>query len=117
MTDLEAVTGWVEGYVRAWNSNDPAEIGALFAADAAYYTAPYREPWRGRDTIIAEWLARKDAPGEATFSWFPVVVTPELSVVQGTTVYPSTTYSNLWLLRLDQVGQAREFTEWWMEQS
>jgi hypothetical protein len=117
MTDLEALTGWVEGYVRAWNTNDPADIGALFAADAAYYTAPFREPWRGRDTIVAEWLARKDEPGETTFTWFAVTVSPELSIVQGTTVYPSVVYSNLWLIRLDGVGQCREFTEWWMEHS
>jgi hypothetical protein len=23
-------------------------------------------------------------------------------------------YSNLWALRLDRSGQARQFTEWWM---
>jgi uncharacterized protein (TIGR02246 family) len=57
MTDLEAVTDWVSGYVRAWNSNDPAGIGDLFAEDAAYYTAPFEEPWRGRETIVKHWLA------------------------------------------------------------
>ncbi|GGM31105.1 YybH family protein [Dactylosporangium sucinum] len=114
MTDLEAVTQWVDGYVRAWNSNDPAEIGGLFAEDAAYYTAPFRDPWRGRDAIVAGWLDRRDQPGEASFTWFPVIVGPDLSIVQGTTVYPTATYSNLWLIRLDTVGQCREFTEWWM---
>jgi len=114
MTDLEAVTLWVDGYVRAWNTNDPAGIGELFAEDAAYYTAPYREPWRGRDTIVSQWLARRDEPGETSFSWYPVTVTPELSILQGTTVHPTETYSNLWLIRLDTVGQCREFTEWWM---
>jgi hypothetical protein len=116
MTDLEAVTGWVEGYVRAWNTNDPADIGALFAEDAAYYTAPYREPWRGRAAIVAGWLERRDAAGETAFSWYPVTVGPDLSIVQGTTRYPTVTVSNLWLIRLDTVGQCREFTEWWMEQ-
>jgi uncharacterized protein (TIGR02246 family) len=116
MTDLEAVSQWVGAYVRAWNTNDPADIGALFAEDAAYYTAPYREPWRGRETIVAEWLAHKDAPGKTEFTWFPVTVSPDLSIVQGTTRYPRVRYSNLWLIRLDQVGQCREFTEWWMKQ-
>jgi hypothetical protein len=117
MTDLEAVTGWVEGYVRAWTDNDPAGIGELFAEDAAYYTAPFAEPWRGRDAIVAEWRQRRDAAGEWSFSWFPVTVSPELSVVQGVTTYPTVTYSNLWLIRLDTVGRCREFTEWWMEQT
>ncbi|GAA2343513.1 nuclear transport factor 2 family protein [Dactylosporangium salmoneum] len=115
MTDLEAVTRWVEGYMRAWSSNTSDDIAALFAEDAAYYPAPYAEPWRGRDAIVAEWLARRDAPGQTSFSWFPVTVGPDLSVIQGTTTYPHATYSNLWLIRLDTVGQCREFTEWWME--
>jgi uncharacterized protein (TIGR02246 family) len=117
MTDLDAVTGWVEGYIRAWNSNDPEQIAALFAEDAAYYPAPFSEPWRGRDTIVTEWLAHRDEPGDTTFTWFPVTVSPDLSIVQGVTTYPDRAYSNLWLIRLDTVGQCREFTEWWMRQS
>ncbi|MEV8513637.1 nuclear transport factor 2 family protein [Dactylosporangium sp. NPDC051484] len=117
MTDLEAVTRWVEGYVRAWHTNDPDDIGELFAEDAAYYPAPYREPWRGRDTIVRQWLGRVDASGEAAFTWFPITVGPDLSILQGTTTYPSVVYSNLWLIRLDTVGQCREFTEWWMRQT
>lgn len=115
MTDLEAVTGWVAGYVRAWNSNDPDDIAVLFAEDAAYYTAPFAAPWRGREVIVAEWLRRRDKSGETTFAWHPVTVGPELSIVQGVTTYPDRVYSNLWLIRLDIVGQCREFTEWWMQ--
>jgi hypothetical protein len=38
-------------------------------------------------------------------------------VVQGETVYHSLhrTYSNLWVIRLDQEGRCTEFTEWWMQ--
>lgn len=115
MTDLEAVTGWVSGYVQAWNSNDPTEIGELFAEDAAYYTAPFEEPWRGREAIVAQWLRHRDKTGRTTFTWHPVTVGPELSIVQGVATYPRRTFSNLWLIRLDQVGQCREFTEWWMQ--
>ena len=93
MTDLEAVTDWVSGYVRAWHSNDPEEIGELFAQDAAYYPAPYDEPWRGRAAIVRQWLARRDEPGAATFSWHPVTVGPDLSIVQGVTAYPDRTYT------------------------
>ena len=103
---------WVEGYVRAWNSNDPAEIGALFTADAAYYTEPYSAPWRGRDEIVRQWLDRRDEPGEAEFRWQPLTVGPDLAVVQGETRYrtPPRTYSNLWVVRLDAEGRCREFT-------
>jgi uncharacterized protein (TIGR02246 family) len=111
------VRAWVDRYVQAWNSNDPADIGALFSDDAAYYTEPYRQPWRGRDEIVRRWLERKDEPGDTTFRWRPLTVGPEVAVVQGETVYrdPPHTFSNLWVIRLDADGRCTEFTEWWME--
>lgn len=38
---------WIAAYERAWGSNEPDEIGALFTEDALYYPAPFVEPWRG----------------------------------------------------------------------
>lgn len=110
---------WVEAYVRAWDSNDPEEIGALFTDDALYFTEPFAEPWRGRAAIVAGWLERKDEPGQATFEWQPLVATPELSIVTGRATYrdPPLLYSDLWVVRLDPDGRCREFTEWWMEHS
>jgi hypothetical protein len=108
---------WVDGYVQAWNSNDPAEIGALFTQDAAYYTEPYSPPWQGRDEIVGRWLDRKDAPGETEFRWHPLAVSRDVAVVQGVAVYraPPRAYSNLWVIRLDAEGRCTEFTEWWMQ--
>jgi ketosteroid isomerase-like protein len=108
---------WVDGYLQAWNSNDPAEIGALFTQDAAYYTEPYSPPWQGRDEIVGRWLDRKDAPGESEFRWHPLAVNPDVAVVQGVAVYrtPPRAYSNLWVIRLDAEGRCTEFTEWWMQ--
>ena len=60
MGDLAA---WMRGYLRAWVTNDPAEIGELFSGDAAYYTAPSREPWQGREAIVEGWLRDRDEPG------------------------------------------------------
>jgi uncharacterized protein (TIGR02246 family) len=118
MDDAHAsrVDAWVDDYVRAWNSNDPADIRALFAQDAAYYTEPYSPPWRGRDEIVRQWLDRKDEPGQTEFRWHPLAVTPEVAIIQGETVYhtPPHTYSNLWVIRLDAEGRCTEFTEWWM---
>lgn len=115
MTNLDRLTTWINGYVRAWNTNDPADIGQLFTDDALYYTAPFRDPWRGREQVVAEWLDRKDEPGEAAFDWHPVVVTDEVAIIEGTTTYPTETFSNLWVIELDGDGRCRKFTEWWME--
>jgi ketosteroid isomerase-like protein len=115
---MTALADWMAAYERAWSSNDPEEIGALFTNDALYFTTPFREPWRGRAEIVENWLDRKDEPGGWRFEWQPLVETSELAIITGTTTYldPPQIYSNLWVLRLGQDGRCREFTEWWMEQ-
>jgi hypothetical protein len=110
---------WVDDYVGAWTSNDPEDIGRLFTVDAHYYTAPHREPWTGRDGIVAEWVQRKDEPGQWTFRYEVLAVCEDLGFVRGWTGYPAepANYSNLWVIRLASDGRCSEFTEWWMEQS
>jgi hypothetical protein len=112
------VTAWVEAYRRAWESNEPDDIRALFTETAEYRTEPWGEPWRGLDEIVKQWLANKDDPGQTTFEWESLVDSADLGVVQGTTAYRgASTYSNLWVIRFDEAGRASEFTEWWMDQS
>ncbi len=113
-----AVAAWVDRYIAAWNSNDPQDIGRLFTADATYYTAPYREPWRGRDEIVREWIARKDEPQTFSFRYEVLVDGNDPGIVRGWTHYinPLRDYSNLWSIRLDGDGNCSEFIEWWMEQ-
>jgi uncharacterized protein (TIGR02246 family) len=116
MTSLDAVTAWVQNYRVAWESNDPEDIGSLFAEDAAYFTEPYAKPWLGRYQIVTKWLKNKDEPGTTTFEWHPLLVTDDMAIIEATTGYPREVFSNLWVLRLDNSGQARQFTEWWMLQ-
>ena len=115
--DRQALDRWLDGYVRAWETNDPDAIGELFTDDGRYYTAPFREPWRGRDGIVAGWLERKDEPGTWTFCYEVLAVAGDLGFVRGWTRYtnPPTDYSNLWVIRLVPDGRCAEFTEWWME--
>lgn len=116
--DRRDVESWITGYVRAWNTNDPADIARLFTVDAAYYTAPYRTPWSGRDAIIAGWLDRKDEPGTFEFRFEVLAVAHDVGFVRGWTAYhhPPKRYSNLWVIRFAPDGRATEFTEWWMEE-
>jgi SnoaL-like domain len=115
-TDM--LTRWMEGYLRAWTSNAPDDIRALFTEDARYLTDPWGDPVQGQDAIVEDWTARGDEQGTWEFSWSPVAVTDDVAVVQGETRYArGTNYSNLWIIRLDPDGRAREFTEYWMDQS
>ena len=108
---------WIDGYVKAWNSNHPDDIAALFTEDAVYKTGPYDVPWEGRDEIVRGWLARKDEPGNATFRYEIVAARDDLVVVEGRSRYrdPDTEYANLWLFTLDERGRCKSFLEYWME--
>ena len=115
--DAQDLETWVGGYRRAWETNEPADIARLFTEDATYYTAPFREPWRGRDAIVAGWLDRKDEPGRWSFRHEILAVADGLGFVRGWTRYqdPPSEYSNLWVVRLEADGRCSDFTEWWME--
>jgi SnoaL-like domain len=121
VTQTDALTAWMAAYRKAWESNDPADIGALFSEDGVYFKEPFTEPLRGREAIIAMWLENQDAPGTTKFTWKLLSLTDGLAFIQGETDYGTVRYSNLWVIRLvtdeNGGGQATEFTEWWMDQS
>jgi ketosteroid isomerase-like protein len=111
-----AIETWLERYLGAWESNDPGDIGELFADEARYYTAPHREPWTGRDAIVQGWIGRKDEPGTWTFRYEVLGIDGDVAFVRGLTTYDKLPdYSNLWVVRLDDAGRCSEFIEWWME--
>jgi ketosteroid isomerase-like protein len=115
MTESE-VRAWMEGYIKAWSSNDRDDIGQLFTSKGNYFTAPYRQPWSGRENIINGWLDHKDEPGEYEFDYEIMGVSGDTGFVRGWTSYvkEDKDYSNLWVIRLDDNGQCYEFIEWWM---
>ncbi|MGH2729327.1 MAG: SgcJ/EcaC family oxidoreductase [Actinomycetota bacterium] len=116
--DDKAYRQWVEAYVKAWNTNDPSDIGRLFAPDAVYLTEPYARPWQGREEIVTQWLEAKDEPEDTEFAYELIAATDAIGIVKGNTLYKSTgrKYSNLWEIRLDDHGACKEFVEWWMKQ-
>ena len=127
--DSVAAQDWLDRYVQAWLSYDPADISALFTEDVAYRYHPYDEPIVGRETVVASWLGEdttgdastRDEPGtyEATYS--PVAVDGDTVVATGTSHYREQpdgpvvrTYENCFLIRFDADGRCREFTEYYM---
>ncbi len=92
----EPIASWIEGYRRAWESNDPADIRALFTEDSEYRDGPHGEPWIGREQIVERWLAQRDEPGQTRFEWEVLSDDPVLSFVQGVSTYASgRVYDNL----------------------
>jgi uncharacterized protein (TIGR02246 family) len=115
--DRDRVRDWVERYVEAWNSNDRSNIESLFTENAVYLTGPFDEPWEGLDTIVEQWLARKDEPGDTRFVYEVIAVDGDLGVVEGYTQYRSSgeEFANLWLIKLDGAGLCTHYTEYWMQ--
>ncbi len=111
----EVVTAWIEGYVRAWASNDADEIRALFTADASYRTAPHDAPRTGLDAIVDGWIADADSADDHTFRWTLAGISGDTAFVEGETDYAERDdYSNLWVVAFAADGRATAFTEWYM---
>jgi len=122
MFDNTVIDAWLAGYERAWRSDDPREILALFEPDARYHTAPWREPHVGADEIVLWWIEQKNSAVAWTFEYDILAARGNLYVVRGVTRYPEgfepgdspRIYDNIWLVTLTSSGRAAEFVEYWM---
>jgi ketosteroid isomerase-like protein len=124
----EDVQAWLDRYVAAWRSYDPAAIGDLFSEDAEYRYHPYDEPERGRATIVTDWVepaggaSTKDAPDSWDARYEPYVVEGDRAVATGWSRYfaagdtPEKLYHNVYLLEFDGEGRCRSFIEYYVLQ-
>jgi hypothetical protein len=125
-SDIQA---WLDRYVAAWETYDPAAIGDLFAEDAAYRYHPADEPIVGRDAIVASWVtpdgdaSTLDDPGTYAAHYEPYAVEGRRAVAVGWSRYwtdatrttERATYDNCFLLEFDAAGCCRAFTEFFRE--
>ncbi len=107
---------WLTDYVAAWRASDHDQIVALFAPDATYRYSPWRDPIVGAAAIAEAWLKEPDDPDSWSAHYEPLAVDGDLVVSTGQTDYPEEghTYSNMFVLRFDDQGRCREFTDWYM---
>ena len=119
--DTEAVAAWLDGYSQAWGTYDREQIESLFSENAVYFYDPFSEPVRGREAIVADWLADRDEAGTYEGSYRPVLVAGDEAVARGYSRYYNTNgtirdeYDNLFLLRFDADGRCAEYREWYMQ--
>jgi ketosteroid isomerase-like protein len=108
---------WLNRYIAAWRTGDAEEIGGLFAADVVYSYRPFTEPVRGRDAVVADWQRNPDEPGSWSAEYHAVAVEGDTGVSTGESRYPGEgrTFSNVFVVRFNDAGEAREFSEWWVE--
>ena len=114
--DQPTFQAWLDRYIDAWRSSDPAAIGDLFSADATYFYGPYRTPVVGREAIARDWTADPDAPGSWEAEYRPLAIDRDVAVAIGESRYADgRTFSNIFVCRFDADGRCTEFREWFME--
>ena len=119
----ESLQIWLDKYVEAWQTYEPAQIGNLFSEDALYFYSPFDEhnPVRGRDAIVSAWLEEPDAVGSWEARYVPVAVEGNVGVAQGRTRYRQADgtvareFDNIFVLHFDEAGRCTRFTEWYMQ--
>jgi SnoaL-like domain len=120
--DRATVDAWLEAYVSAWKTYDPAAIGNLFSEEAVYRYHPYDAPVQGRDAIVASWLEDRDPAGTYDGHYQAILVEGDEAAASGRSRYfeadgvtPKAEFYNLYLLRFDQDGRCADFCEWYIE--
>ena len=119
----ESLQTWLDNYVEAWRTYEPAQIGNLFSEDAVYLYSPFDEqsPVRGRDAIVSAWLEQPDPAGSWEARYAPVAVEGNVGVAHGRTRYRKADgtvereFDNIFVLHFDEAGRCTSFTEWFMQ--
>ena len=124
------VDRWLQAYIAAWKAYDSSRIGDLFAADVEYRYHPYDEPVRGRAAVVASWLGEgghpaastRDEPGTFDAAYQAIAVDGDVAVAGGSSTYLTApggavdkVYDNCFIMRFNNAGECREFTEWYMQ--
>jgi uncharacterized protein (TIGR02246 family) len=119
--DRAMVQRWLDAYVRAWKSYDPADIADLWTDDAIWLY-PFGPRALGRAAITAEWMAERDLfqRGGYDAAYRPIAIDGPIVVTHGRTRFfdPAsgetvTEYDNVWVLKFAADGRCAEFHEWY----
>lgn len=119
----DEVQKWLDGYIAAWASNDPNQIGDLFTGDARYQYRPWRSEKHsvtGRDAIVTSWVDGYDDPSSWEAEYEPYAVDGDRAVAVGWTRYEPSgdhaerTYHNAFLIQFGDDGRCSDFSEFFV---
>jgi ketosteroid isomerase-like protein len=120
--DRQQFQAWLDGYVDAWKTYDPAKIGALFADDVEYRYHPVDEPVIGRAAVVSNWLESKDDPGTYDAKYEVLAIDGDTYVAHGRSDYLEKPtgplrdqYFNVYVCHFNDKGECTSFTEYWIQ--
>ncbi len=111
---------WLDRYIAAWRSGDPAEIGDLFSEEVVYSQNGGQTSLEGRAAVVADWLADAYEPeAEWEASYEPLAIEEQVHVAVGSTRYLRENgvhedFSNIFVCRFDDDERCCDLREWWM---
>lgn len=117
----DVFASWLDRYIAAWRSNDPADIGDLFSEDVIYSQTGGHSTIEGREAVVRDWLEEAYSPGgEWQASYEPLAIEDEVHVAIGSTRYVRASgereeFSNVFVCRFDEDGRCQALTEWYMQ--
>lgn len=119
--DHAGFQSWLDRYIDAWRLLDPAAIGDLFTPNVRYAFDPWGEAVVGRAAVVRAWLENPDEPGSWQADYEVLAIDGDTGVAHGRTRYLTDDrtgvdreFANVFVIRFDDDGRCREFTEWYM---
>jgi ketosteroid isomerase-like protein len=118
--DRQEFDDWLRRYFEAWVSNDPDEVGAVFAEDAVYHVDPFSGPrMRGRREIVERWTSEPDAQQDVRWSYEPLALAGDRGIAQwrvsfapGGAADRRTEVDRILVITFDAEGRCTEHREW-----
>ncbi len=109
--------GWLAGYGKAWESQDPDQLHSLFSDDAAYEETPFDRHMRGIDEIREYWATGGEFQREIEFRYEVLATDPAIARWWATYLRTQdggrSKLDGIFLLEFDDKGRCTSLKEWW----
>ena len=115
--DRESFVQWLDQFTKAWQSNDPGDIGALVPETCEWHGGPFAEVFRDRQTLVDHWVGTVNTHSDIETSYEILCVAENRGICRYRASYTRLktareTDDMILLVRLDGNGQCVEFHEW-----
>jgi hypothetical protein len=122
MVTYEAFKSWLDAYGRAWETQDPRAVAALFTEEATYQETPFVGPLRGRSAIAAYWSHATGSHTNVHFGYEVLTLDENNGIAHWWCSFlrpPGTAplkLDGIFVLQFEGSGRCKSLREWWHRQ-